>query len=127
MLRKFPSNKLKMHSLFFRGRQLITVLLLIRDSYMSWSTMFISLKDFVGFSILYLVSFLIRFIFLLNKKHGLFGFKTSTIPLKIKIMKKPHTQRSPDLWFLSYNKKLENSMIYAWVGAPQKLTWRRTF
>ena len=28
------------------------------------------------------------------------------------------------LWFLSFNKTFESSIISAWVGAPQKLTWR---
>ena len=31
----------------------------------------------------------------------------------------------PDLWFLSCKRKSENSMISKWVGASQKLTWRR--
>ena len=41
----------KMPSFFFRELQLITVLLLICDSYTSWSTKFVSLKLCVGFSI----------------------------------------------------------------------------
>ena len=45
------------------------VLFLIRDSYM--------LKLCVGFSILGSVPFLLKFIFVFNKKHGLFDFKTS--------------------------------------------------
>ena len=67
----------KMSCLFFRELQLITALLLIRDSYMSWSTRFVSLKLCVGFSILDSISFLLKFIFLFNKKHGIFDFKTS--------------------------------------------------
>ena len=66
-----------MHSVSFRELQLIIVLLLICDSYMSWSTRFISLKLCVGFSIFDSVSFLLKFIFLFNKMHGLFDFKTS--------------------------------------------------
>ena len=46
------------------------------------------------------------------------------IPFIIKIIKKPHTVLLPDLWFLCSNKKFENWMLSAWVGAPQKLTWR---
>ena len=42
----------------------------------SWST-FIFLRLRVGFSIFDSVSFLVRFIFLFNKNHGLFDFKTS--------------------------------------------------
>ena len=49
------------------------------------------------------------------------------IPFKIKIIEKPHTVLLPQLWFLSCNKKFWNSMISAWVGAPQKLDWRRMF
>ena len=79
MLKKFPSEKTlqKMHSLFFHGLQLITVLFLICNSYMSWSTKFISLKLCVGFSIFDSVSPLLKLLFLLNKKHILFDFKTT--------------------------------------------------
>ena len=56
-----------MLSYFFLELQLITVLLLICDSYMSWSTRFNSLKLCVGFSISNAVSFLLKFIFLYNK------------------------------------------------------------
>ena len=66
-----------MPSFFLRELQLITDLLLIRDSYMSWSTRLISLKEYVGFSISDSASFLLKFIFLFKKKHGLFDFKTS--------------------------------------------------
>ena len=62
---------------FFRELQLITFLLLICDSYMNWSTKFVSLKLCVGFSIFGSVSFLLKFIFLFNKMHGLFDFKAS--------------------------------------------------
>ena len=60
-----------MSSFFFRGLQLITVLLLIWDSYMSSSTRFVSLKLFVGFAIFHSVSFSLKFIFLFNKMHWL--------------------------------------------------------
>ena len=66
-----------MHSSFFREHQPMTVLILLYDSYMSWwSTRFISLKVYVEFSILDFISFLLEFMILLNKKHGLFDFKT---------------------------------------------------
>ena len=65
----------KMHSFFFRELQLIIVLLLIRNSYTSWSTCFISLKPYVGFFIFDSVSFLLNFIFLSNKKHRLLTLK----------------------------------------------------
>ena len=47
MLKKFPSDKIngtKNASFFFRKLQLITVLLLMYDSYRDWSTRFVSLK-----------------------------------------------------------------------------------
>ena len=50
-----------MQSFFFRELQLITVLLLIRDSYMSWSTSFDSLKVCVGVPIFDILSFLLIF------------------------------------------------------------------
>ena len=78
MLKKFPLDKIfgKRNALFcFRELQLITVLLLICDSYMSWSTRFVSLKSYVGFSFFDSVSFLSKFTFLFKKMHGLFDFK----------------------------------------------------
>ena len=80
MFKKISPDKMnitKMHSFFFRELQLITVLLLIRDSYMSWSKSFVSLKVCVVFSISYSVSFLLKFIFCFNKIHEFFNFKTS--------------------------------------------------
>ena len=71
MLRNFSSDKIncaKMLSFFFCELQLIIVLLLICDFSMSWSTRFVSLKLCVGFSIFDSVSFLLKFIFLFNKK-----------------------------------------------------------
>ena len=79
MLKNIPFGKLnstKMPSFFFRELQLITVLLLIYDSYISSNTRFVSLKLGVGFYIFDSVSFL-KSIFLSNKMHGLFDFKTS--------------------------------------------------
>ena len=52
---------------------LITVLRLIFDSYTSWSTRFVSLIQCVGYSIFNFVLFLLKFIFLFNKMHGVFG------------------------------------------------------
>ena len=66
MLKKFLSRAPTRHSFF-----------LIRHSYMSWSTRFIPLKLCVEFSIFDSVSFLLRFRFSFNKKHGIFFFKTS--------------------------------------------------
>ena len=66
----------KKSSVFFQELQLITVLLLIYDSYIRWSTRFVSLKLCVRFSIFDSISFLLQFIVLFNKMHGLFEFKT---------------------------------------------------
>ena len=105
-LKKVPSDKIngtKIASFFFREFQLITVLLLICNSYINWSTRFASLKLCIGFSIFHCVSFLLRFIFLFNKMHGLFD--NVIIIFKIKTPEKPHTVWLPDLWSLSCNKK----------------------
>ena len=59
-----------MHSCFFRKLQLITVLILSRDSYVSWSAMLISQKKCLGFSISDSILSLLKFVFLFNKKHG---------------------------------------------------------
>ena len=80
ILKKFPSDKInstKKWLLFFCQLQLITVLLLCCNYFMSWSTWFVSLKLCMGFSIFNSVSFLLRFVFLFNKMHRLFDFKTS--------------------------------------------------
>ena len=44
---------------------------------------------------------------------------TKSIPCNIKMIEKQHKFLLPHLWFLSCNKKFQNS---AWVGAPQKVT-----
>ena len=81
MVKRFPLDKItsiqKLPSYFFHELQLITVIFLICDFYMGWSTRFVSLKMCVGFSIFDSVLFLLKFIFLLNKMHGVFHFKTS--------------------------------------------------
>ena len=80
MLKKFPSDKINAtkNALFFISRVLTHHnLLLIRSSYTSWSTWYISLKLRVGFSIFNSVSLLLNSTFLFNKNHGLVYFKTS--------------------------------------------------
>ena len=80
MLQKFSSDKINRTEnalFFFHDLQFITVLLLICDSYMSWSTRFVSVKLCLGFSIFDSVSFLLKLIFLFNKMHGLFDFGKS--------------------------------------------------
>ena len=71
----FGQNKRYKESALFDSA-LMTVLLLICNSYASWSTWFISLKLCMGLSIFHSISFLLNFTFLFNKKHGLFDFKT---------------------------------------------------
>ena len=66
-----------MSSFYFRELQLITVLILICHSYMSWSTRFFSLKlPMCGNFCVRFFLFLLKFIFLFNKMHGLFDLKT---------------------------------------------------
>ena len=67
----------KLPSFFFCELQRITVLLLIWDSYMIWSTRLLSPKLCVGFSTFDSILLLLKFIFLFNKMQGLFDFKTS--------------------------------------------------
>ena len=88
MLKKksFGQNKhyKKCPLFFFHKLQLITASLWICDSYMRWRTRFVSLKLCVGFSIFGSVPFLLKFLFLFNKMHGLFDCKTSLSHLKLK-------------------------------------------
>ena len=62
-----------------------------------------------------------KFTFFFNQKHGVFDFKTS------KFSEQSRMLLLPNLWFSSFNKNFSNSMISAWVGACQKLTWGRFF
>ena len=57
-----------MLSFFFCVLQLFTALLLC-DSYMSWRISFVSVKLYVGFSVFDSIVFLLKFLFLFNKKH----------------------------------------------------------
>ena len=87
MLKKLPSDKINStkNALFFLLRAPTHYnLLLICDSYMSWSTKFFFLKLCVGFFIFDSVSVLLKFIILFNKMHGLFDFKTSFFLSKLK-------------------------------------------
>ena len=64
--------------------QLITVLLFNFRLLYELKYKFVSLKSFMGFSIFDSVSFLLKFVFLSNKMHGLFDFKTSYYLSKLK-------------------------------------------
>ena len=112
-------NVSKMHYFFFHELQLITILLLIRNSYTSWSTWFISLKLCARFPMFDSVLFLLNFVFPFSKRQGLLDFKNVKIPFRIKKVEKPDTVLVLGLSYLSCNKKLKNSMISAWVGAPK--------
>ena len=63
-----------MQSFFFRELQLITVLLLIRDSYMSWSTSFDSFKS-LCWSFHFWFPFVFINFFCPTKNMDLFDFK----------------------------------------------------
>ena len=89
----------KIPSFFCHELQLITVLLLICDSYMSWSTRFVSLKLCVWFCF----TFNKVYIFVQQNAWTLWLWNV-TIHFKIKIMEKPHTVLLPDPWFLNYDK-----------------------
>ena len=60
-------NDTKIALIFFYELQLITVLLLMYHSYISWSTMFFSLKLGVGFFIFDSILFLLKPIFCSTK------------------------------------------------------------
>ena len=85
--KKFPLDKIDVtKNVLFLLYQLqhITFLLLVFDSYTSWSTGFICLKYSMGFYIFDFASFFLKFIFLFNKKHGLFDLKMSKFLSKLK-------------------------------------------
>ena len=85
MLKAFPLDKIngtKMPSFFFRELQFITVLLLICDSYMNWSTWFVSLKVCVSLKLCNSVSFLLKSFF--KKKYGRLDFNTPYFLSKLK-------------------------------------------
>ena len=79
ILKKFPSDKINgtKNTLFFLSRVPThdSFTLNLRFLY-DLKQRFVSLKLYVGFSIFGAVSFLLKFIFLFNKMHGLFDFKT---------------------------------------------------
>ena len=80
MIKKLSSdnvNGAKIPSFFFREFKLITVLLLLCDSYMSWSTRFVSLRSVHGIFQFRFCFVLIKVYIFVQKIHGLFDFKTS--------------------------------------------------
>ena len=83
ILKKIPpdiinfTKNASIHAMHPFANSISSILLLICNSCKSWSTWLISLKMCAGFSNFDSILFLLNFIFLFNKKHGLFDFKTS--------------------------------------------------
>ena len=131
MLKKFPSDKIivTQNALFFHSRAPA------HHSFTFNSRFLYELKHMVHLSKTMCGIFHFRFRLVFIKLYIFVQQKACTpwlrnviiIPFKIKIIEKPYTVLLPDLWFLSSNKKFENSKISAWVGAPEKLTWRQAF
>ena len=115
-----------MSSFFCHELQLITVLLLICDSYMSWSTRFVSLKLCVGFSIFDSVLFLLKFIFFFNKMHGFFDFKNHNSFQNEKNWKATHSLAPRPLIFKLQQEVLKfNDICVSW--SSPNLTWWHIF
>ena len=122
MLKNFLRTKKKtlqkMHYFFFRELQLIPVLLLIHNSYTSRSTRFISLK------LCGIFHFRFRLYFcsakstdsLTLKRHNSFQNKNKRKAIHSFAPRPLIFKLQQEVW----------KMISAWVGAPQKLTWRWT-
>ena len=102
---------------FFHELQLITVLLLILDSYMSWSTSLVSLKVYVNFPLSILPRFYWKLYFCWRKYMASLTLNRHFL-LQIKIMEKLRRVLLSELWFLSCNTKFWNLMMAAWVKAP---------
>ena len=76
---------------------------------MSWSTESVSLKLWVGFSIFDSVSFLLKFLFLFDRTHGLLTLKRHNS--KIKTKEKLHTNFFLDLWLQQEVLKFNNICV----------------
>ena len=118
MLQKIPLEKINVtkNALFFLSRvPTHHSLLLICDSYMSWSIRFVSLKLFVGFCNSDSISFLWKFILLFIKMHGHFDFKTSWFLSKSKNRKVAHSLLPSPLLFKLQQKVLKfNDICVRW-------------
>ena len=107
ILKKFFLEKIsgtKMPSIFFRELQLITDLLLICDSYMSWSTRFVFIKLCVRFSIFHLAWFFL-ILYFSSTKFVDFLTLTSNNSFQNQNNRKATHSFVLDLWFLSCNKR----------------------
>ena len=96
-------------ALFFHNLQLITVLFLVRDSYMSWSTRFMSLKVCVGFWIFDAVSLHQSLRFCSTKSMDSFTLKRHNFFWKIEQKK-------------SYKKSYSQTICF-WVAARSIIQW----
>ena len=106
----------------FHELQLITVLHLIWDSDMSWSTRLVSLKLYVEFFIFDSVSFLLNFQFFFNKMHRLFDFKTSQFISKLKNRKATQSFASRTLIFKLQQDDLKfNDICVNWSSPKTDL------
>ena len=106
MLKKFPSDKIngtKMPSFFFRELQLITVLLLICNFYMSWSTKVVSVKLCGKFSVFDSISFLLKFYIFVQQNAWTLWLYNVIIPFKVKLIGKSLAIFLPDLWFWKFS------------------------
>ena len=106
-----------MLSFLFHEVQVITDLLLICDSYMSWITWFLSLKPCVEF-----FHFQLRFVFI--KAHIFYSVKCmDSLTLKrYKSFQGWNSRKTTHGFvsrFLSCNKKFWNLLMSVWVGDPQ--------
>ena len=94
--------------------QLITVLLLICDSYMSWSTKFVSLELCVGVSIFNSSLFLLVYIFA-RQNAWVLWLQNVIIPFKIKTIEKPHSFAPSPLIFQLQQEVLKfNNICVSW-------------
>ena len=99
----FGQNKRHNKAFFFPSElQLITVLLLICNSYTSWSTRFISLNCMQGFLFSISSRFYWSLYFCSTKSTDSLTWKRHNL-FKINIIEKPHIVLFPYLWFLSCN------------------------
>ena len=107
ILKNFSSDKINdiKNVFFFVSRAPIHYsFTLISNSYMSWSTRFVSVKLYVRFSIFDYASFLLKFMFLFKKCLDSVTLKGKN-SFQFKVIEKPHIVLLPDLWLLSCNKK----------------------
>ena len=134
MLKRFPSDKISItknvlcflsqaptHHSFTFNLQFLYKLKQKVCSYKSVSGIFHFQFRFVLIRVYIFVQQKVWTLWLSNVKK----FKILKFNFKIKKIEKPHTFLLSGLWLLSCNKKFENSVISAWVGAPEKLNWRR--